>query len=83
MVQQILSKLAELNPWAADMDNMLSVYDPSLRPFLEQIAKSTVELARAIQEKASSSGILYGSPVVPPTPPANPAAPPPQIPTGM
>ncbi len=76
-VEAIMVKMAEANNWAGDMKNLVGTYDPSLMPYLEQVAKTLVQFANAVQEKAQRSGIARGSSVVPPTPPQNPAAPPP------
>lgn len=73
-VQQITAKVQELDAWAGEMKNLVTQYDPSLLPFLEQIAKAAMGLANAVQDKAKRSGVAKGSPVVPPTPPQNPAA---------
>ena len=76
-IQQIQQKVQELDAWAGDMKNLLSGFDPSLMPFLEQIGKAGTQLVEAIETKAKRSGVAKGSPVVPPQPPQNPAAGPP------
>lgn len=76
-VNLIMEKVQQLDPWVGDMKSLLGAHDPSLMPFLEQIGKAAMELANAVQEKASRAGIGRGSSVVPPTPPSNPGAPPP------
>jgi hypothetical protein len=77
VIQQIQAKFQELDAWAGDMKNLLGQFDPSLMPFLEQIAKIATQAMTAIQSKAQRSGMAKGSPVVPPQPPQNPAAGPP------
>lgn len=80
--QQIMAKLQELEAWAGDMKNMVETFDPSLVPFLQQIAKVAVQFGTAVQQKAQRSGMARGSSVVQSTPPQNPGGPPPN-PNGM
>lgn len=77
VIQQIQAKMQELDTWAGDAKNLIGQFDPSLMPFLEQIGKAGVQLMEAIQTKAQRSGVAKGSPEVPPQPPQNPAAGPP------
>lgn len=75
--QQIMVGLSELNDWAGKMQNLVQAFDPSLLPYLQQIATAAVQFGNGVQEKVQRSGIARGSSVVPPTPPGVPAGPPP------
>ncbi len=75
--QQIMAKLGELNDWASEMQNLVGTFDPSLMPYLQQIASAAVQFGNGVQQKVQRAGITRGSSVVPPTPPANPGGPPP------
>ena len=74
---QLKVKLQELEKWAGEMKRMLDTYDPSLSALLQPIAQAGVDLGKTLQEKQQRSGAATGSPVVPPQPPGNPAAGPP------
>lgn len=73
----IMVKLAEINNWAGEMQNLLGALDPSLMPLLQQIAQAAVQLGNGVQSKMERSGMARGSSVVPPSPPQTPSGPPP------
>lgn len=77
MLQQVLMKVQELDRWATDVKMMLDQYDPALAVFLQPIAQAGLDLGKALQERAQRSGMARGSPVMPPQPPQNPTAGPP------
>ena len=66
VVQQIAAQMQKLDAWVGETKNLLQSFDPSLMPLLEQIGKP-----------AKRSGMAQGAPQVPPQPPNNPAAGPP------
>ena len=77
VVQQIMGQMQKLDAWVGETKNLLQSFDPSLLPLLEQMGKPAMDMVKAIQEKAKRSGMAQGSPQVPPQPPNNPAAGPP------
>ena len=77
VVQQIGAQMQKLDAWVGETKNLLQSFDPSLMPLLEQIGKPAMEIVKAVQEKSKRSGMANGSPQVPPQPPSNPAAGPP------
>lgn len=77
MAEAVMVKLSEMNNWAGEMKNLIGGFDPSLMPYLQQIASAAVQLGNSVQEKMQRSGAARGSSVVPQTPPGAPSGPPP------
>lgn len=77
VVQSLQQHIQKLEQWADQASTMLGSFDKSLLPLLQPIAAAGLDLRKALESKAKSSGMARGSPVVPPNAPMNPAAGPP------
>ncbi len=77
VMKQIVAHMQKLEQWVVEAKQLFQSFDPSLEPLLEQIGKPAKTVIEALEKKAKASGMAKGSPEVPPQPPNNPAAGPP------
>ena len=76
-VQAIAADLASLEKLIEQLRTKLKQFDPNLQSFLVPMANAGGQLRDALQQVVKQSGMATGSPMVPPQPPMNPGAGPP------